>query len=169
MINVKNIKVGIAALLLSSLMQSHAALQVSHNYKTFSIIAALNKARQKAVIKDVQQTIEVAPTNQASRLSDSVQVPFVSINNYMKQYVNNTPYTPVNALKIHTQLGLFRLWQNESGLICAPDVQKDKYNEEWSADLVLTNENKQHQLWMLKILLSIDENGKLSFKRLKNQ
>lgn len=98
-----------------------------------------------------------------------LDVPFISIREYMTQYVQGIPYVPKRALCVRSELGVHYLWQNEMGIICAPNPQDFENLPEWkSRILVATERNSALANLMMKCLLLIDEEGKPSIKKAKS-
>lgn len=118
-----------------------------------------NAARREAVIC-VDSSCTNIPTNKTIALQQFVQIPFVSLHKYLKQYIKNMPFVPEQALSIQTQAGHFRLWNSEVGVLCAPDPKSNFSAEEWKMASVFKSINKSDIL--LKLRLLIDKQGNIN-------
>ncbi len=94
------------------------------------------------------------PAKKAVRLNHPIEIPYVSIRKYLREYALRMVFTPDEALKIMTPQGLYRLWSSESGVMCARDPKDIKVSfDTWKAKtLFSTNEQ---QLMGKKIYLGL--------------
>lgn len=139
-----------------------AGIQEAQKNSDAHIQMIRNLAAYKIFVKDkkTDKKIEVAPKENVE-LSSGVKIPFISIKEYMKQFVKNTPYVPGNALNIGIpEQGLFFLWECELGIICAPNPKNINSMGEWKTR-VLIEPKKSLPLSVLRLLLLIDKKGKI--------
>lgn len=81
----------------------------------------------------------VAPAQETVSLAKPVEIPYISIRKYLREYASKKAYTPEEALKIATPQGLYRLWASESGVMCARDPRENTVSFNWKAKTVLEN------------------------------
>lgn len=124
------------------------------------IEAIRNLAAYKIFVASKKMTKEIDAST-CLVLSSPFQIPFISINKYMTQFVKNTPYVPEKALKIKTKLGYYYIWRSEHGVVSAPDPKSFDILEQWKTCTLLDNiESSQ----LLKLLLLVDHKGKISLQ-----
>lgn len=138
--------------------------QDSANYASFLIQAAQNLTNAKSALCDNLYCEYVSAKNK-KLINPGLAVPFVSIKQYMKEFVRNIPYAPKESLKIETALGIYRLWQSESGVICAPDPETTD-SDLWKSKILLKN---RKNLSSIRLLLLIDQEGQIKLKGYRNK
>ena len=78
------------------------------------------------------------------RLNHPIEIPYVSIRKYLREYVSRAMHTPDEALKIVTPRGLYRLWVSESGVMCARDPKDIKVSfDTWKAKTLFSNNDQK--------------------------
>lgn len=96
-------------------------------------------------------------------------IPFVSINDYLKEFVSEDPYVPSRALKIETSLGTFGIWENELGVTCAPSYNAYHYKNIRSKCLAkgfnTRKPSSKIKKNIVKFVLIVDKSGALELKK----
>lgn len=92
------------------------------------------------------------------KLVKQLIIPFVSIKHYLKQYIKDIPYIPEPAIKIYTPNKQFYMWQNESGVILAPDPKFTSVNADWKAKKIFDPLSSKTLTNILRLKLILDKN-----------
>lgn len=64
------------------------------------------------------------PAEGTLNLRPPLEIPFISLKSYLKEFVSQRPFAPAGALSIRTGQGKFKLWATESGILCARDPKE---------------------------------------------
>lgn len=76
-----------------------------------------NISEQRIIIEMLQRRLfEQRATEQ---LKKPIKIPFISAKEHWDDFVADRPYFPENALTVQTKLGLFAIWKDETGIMCA--------------------------------------------------
>lgn len=153
-----------------SVFFAYTSVESTSKYTPLLIQMARNLSNQKALV-GAKSTHELVDPFSTISLEPGLKIPFISIKHYMKQYIKNIPYAPASALKVETHQGLFRIWESEAGVICAPDPKDFKVGLDWEASTLLkvNSDGPDNKLSaaVLRLLLLINKQGEVSLKRLK--
>lgn len=94
-------------------------------------------------------------------LTNSFNIPYVSIKNYISKFIKNTPYAPEGALRIEHEKNIFYLWKNELGVILVLDPNNPENLSKWKLNVIYLNKLKKSNL---VLLVDQENNIKLVFK-----
>lgn len=138
-------------------------------YTPVIVEAAKNDSSALAVISDDEKQEGIPNSQKNYSLLEKFKVPFVSIKEHMNEYVKNIPFAPEIALRIETIAGLFRIWESEAGILCAPDPKAFKISsDDWKTNTLLKINNQgpngKVSLAALRLLLLINKHGQISLK-----
>lgn len=163
-----NIKILYCLLLGGTLLSMDQANQdIQQKTNMLKLVAAYNLSSSKAIIGNNKCYERIPVTRSAYNLTKELEIPFISLKYYMKQFVKNIPYVPSNTLKIKTSKGLFHIWSSEPGILCARDP-KNLSMDEWKMQVILKDmTDKKEKLSILKLFLLIDRLGNIKVKETK--
>lgn len=132
---------------------------LSKKLESFYINCIINKSNDaESYIFDKLNNIKQS-LPKSTKVACQVKIPYESISDYLKEFTHNIPYAPKDAPLIKTKQGLFRIWQNDDGIICAPDPKDPNIDpDEWRTRILLSHK----EFSVLKLLFLIDKTGKIN-------
>jgi len=128
-----------------------------------SIKSIANFAEYKMIICNRLKCASVFPRS-TKNLNSSFSIPFVSIKQNLKEFVKDIPFAPKRALKVSTQTGVFFIWRNESGVVCAPDPSNPEAVVAWKLKILLDKKNNKN-VNLSNLALKIDKDGNFEMKQ----
>lgn len=101
-------------------------------------------------------------------IDHKLNIPFISVNDYIIEYITEKPFIPQKALKIETKKGSFGLWENEQGIMCSPDIKSSRGEiiPKCIMEAFNTKLNKTKLKTIVPLMLIVDNNGKPNLARL---
>jgi len=111
------------------------------------------------IISNNLKCASIAPQS-IKKFSSSFNIPFVSIKQNLKEFVKDIPFIPVDALKISTQVGVFFIWRNESGVVYAPDPSNPEAVIAWKLKILLDKKNNKN-VKLNNLDLKVDKDGNI--------
>lgn len=128
-----------------------------------NIKSIYNFAGYKAIICNRLGCTSISPHSK-KMLHSSFGIPFISIKRNLKQFVKDIPFVPSNALKITVQKGVFYIWRNESGVVCAPDPKNPEALAMWKLKILLDKKMSKNT-HSSALALEIYNDGNLEVKQ----
>jgi hypothetical protein len=126
----------------------------------FIKIFVQNIKNESQVDCDVEHTH--VPSLEKLKLARPLEIPFISIKHYLREYASKKAYTPQAALKIETPHWQYRLWSSESGVMLARNPQDAKVSlENWKAKKILSNGKHEHpgkKLYLASLVFKVINN-----------
>ncbi len=140
----------------------------SYCAKVNKINAIKNLAAYKILVCNKNKCTEIAAQT-SKKLQEAFVVPFYSVKKYLKEFVKDTPFIAPNAIKISTNKGIFYIWRNESGIICAPDPKNPEAVMAWETKTLLAKNKNNQRVDISSLVLQINENGAFDIKQLAKE
>jgi hypothetical protein len=120
----------------------------------------------KIVIQGIKNTTSAdctierisAPRGESFQLRRPIEIPYISIRKYLREYASRRAYTPEGALKIATSQGLYRLWASESGVMYARDPKELASLDTWKAKTLLENDQQKRGTSYVTLVLAVLKN-----------
>lgn len=125
-----------------------------------------NLSRNRLEIDKNNLKIFISKESLSYKLKKPLVIPFVSIKYYLKQYIKDIPFVPGQAIKILTPKKQFYLWQNESGIICAPDPEIITSNDDWKAKSMFDPLKIKTTSNFFNLELLVDSKNKIKIKQI---
>ncbi len=135
---------------------SKASINVIKNFTAYNVLLRY-KSRVQTVCPEKGKSLE----------GNLFEIPYVSIKEYLNKYVKNEPFKPKNSLEVHANKNKFYIWENESGIVCAPDPGKLDNLDKWKTRSLFDTSRRDYRINMdspIKFALLVDKLGALSLE-----
>jgi hypothetical protein len=102
------------------------------------------------------------------KLRRPFMIPFISVDQYLEKFLEDTPYIPEKALLVTTGKGILGVWEDETGIVTALSCEQGQQKECIARKLfrsVNSNEFSAVRLaTMISFLLIVNAQGELHLK-----
>lgn len=138
---------------------------LSYSFDSINIRTVANLAATKIVsLCDSSKKCASISPESIRRLPVTFSIPFISIKHHLKEFVRDIPFVPTEALKLSIASRSFYIWQNESGIVCAPDPSRPENRAGWKIKILVDGQSSS-QVNMAHLMLEIDERGNVEIKQ----
>lgn len=156
----------IFSLLLLNLQILPESLQDASNFITKSI----NNSGEEATLSS-NKLKKIILKEGTFHLNMGIEIPFSSIKENLAENTLGELYYPKNSLWLNTKAGVFALWKNETGILCAKKnldgemLDTFDNSNNYQRVQVLVEKYKASSASMMGLLLFIDSKGRISLQK----